>query len=223
MAKTVFGMPSVGKKTGDDDNSSSDQTLKPNIGVSAETKSAPIAPAKPLATPMAKPVQSSKSEVKSAPIAGRTVFGMPAVKLPTTPAVSQIPEKKTPPQPAYSPTQSLTATGPRGAAVAGTGQKDIKDKSAFKATMLGMAAIRPDSQPPAADETTPLTADDNEKQVLTAAPMSKEIRSSIATPPQDIPVTEEPESSKSDASLTNNAIDSQPKKKKKKKKRSKHK
>lgn len=163
MAKTVFGMPALGKKTKDDDNTEKE----PDKAASSTSAYAPFASPKsgpgksdPGAVPMAAPVSTSASKPaeKRVPAdANRTMFGMPAMKLPSQ-APPKASEPSSPPdepdephreesrapekvEPMYAETQEVQA-GPRGAAV-GVGGGRPK-KAAFKATVVGMAAPKPE-------------------------------------------------------------------------------
>jgi hypothetical protein len=183
MAKTVFGMPGVGNKPGDDDNTSKESTAASG-SASSSTQSpnktplvSPSRPnvAKPVSAPMARPMGPASGG--GAPAAGnRTVFGMPAVKVPVQsqpPAARPVVQEtaKDELRPMYSPAQSLSTTGPRGAAVAKPSES--QDKAAFKATMVGMAAVRP-------EDGTPSWAPD--AAGAAAPPMEMN-----ATPPRGIP------------------------------------
>lgn len=147
MAKTVFGMPGAGKEQKGGDavapqgtpGAQSGQALPQKKG---EEKKVPKAP--PIAAPMAKPApktdggQASPKSGPPGPSGNKTMFGMPAMKLPqqqrTTPASAgppvQLHEKAQAPatveQDARQPLSPL-------------GAQNTAD--AFKATELGMSPV----------------------------------------------------------------------------------
>ncbi len=173
MAKTVFGMPGVGKKIEGGDaiapggtpgakqkgalpQKSGKETSTPEKEPPRETskplaaESKPSMP-KPAAAPMAKPAAAPMAKPAAAPTpkpaaakskAGnaKTMFGMPAMKLPSTPGGS--PTQTTPPaEPLATPSQPKTpAAKPAGGA----------ENDAYKATVLGMVAVDPSVIPQAA-------------------------------------------------------------------------
>jgi len=107
MAKTVFGMPAKGADTQD-----TGKGLTPTKSTAAKSD------ATPMATPMAKPISTGPAPQKKPGAAAKTMFGMPAMKLPVTPG------KATPQKPPAEP-QSAAAETPPG-------------DDAYKATMMGM-------------------------------------------------------------------------------------
>jgi hypothetical protein len=150
MAKTVFGMPGLSKKTAADGKAEK----APNKPEHSASTSIPLASPKsgpgtvPMASP-ASPFARQTAEKQRMPADGsRTMFGMPAVKLPlgaSSPASTPEPKKEPrPPEeaaPMYADTLELQA-GPKGAAVGPGGRPE--NKAAFKATVLGMTAVKPE-------------------------------------------------------------------------------
>lgn len=153
MAKTVFGVPGVGKKPeggggavapGGTPGAKSSGGLPQKSGMQSLSKeklapkTAPVSSpkpvaakpktpqmAKPMAVPVAKPVAGAAPK-GGAPAEGKTVFGMPAMKLPSTP----------PPEPAEQPPAPAPEV-PQEQAPA--------DADAYNATVLGMAAVEPNA------------------------------------------------------------------------------
>lgn len=156
MAKTVFGMPGVGKqKTGGGDavapegspgakpggsgglpqKSGKEQPrspLKPAQpqGAASEPEKKPSVP--PLAKPSSPPQAASPPGAKGPPAGGKTMFGMPAIKLPGQPGGPPAPGDSTQPIGA-----AHLATGP---AAPNAPAASTEEDDAFKATVLGMAA-----------------------------------------------------------------------------------
>ncbi len=193
MAKTVFGMPGVGSKPGDD-NTSKDSAATPNAAGTSGSPApnapsqgrAPVAsPNRPgmarpqgaqAAMPMARPVGGGGAGV---PIAGgKTVFGMPAVKVPVKSQPPAAPPEEES-RPMYAATESLSATGPRGAAVAKAAAAG--QNQAFKATMVGMAAMRP-------EDGTPSNSPDFSLDAMVSSVPPGALTS---TPPGDVPAIDD--------------------------------
>ncbi len=208
MAKTVFGMPGVGKKP-EGESASADPTKAANPTASPT--------AKPAGAPMAKPMSAPLSAEKPAAGDGaRTMFGMPAVKLPIQTANTEPPgpvapeEKKEKLQPMYAETQAISAVGPRGASMPAGGETD--DKLAFKETMLGMAAIRPDSVPPTSAPPPPSSTEPPKQDLGSTPALGMRAASATVSTPAAAPASTPSET----PSVDGDSVAAPEKKKKKK-------
>ena len=167
MAKTVFGVPGIGDKSRETAGDAvapggtpgaqprekmpqkSGKELSPPSGAEAAAPNKPEVPkpaaptgtpeatkpaggpvmAKPMAPPMATPAAPAKAPGPSGAGGGKTVFGMPAMKLP-----EQQPERA-PTEPADAPWSDGQDSAEPEAKV------EPKEGDAYKATVLGMAAV----------------------------------------------------------------------------------
>jgi hypothetical protein len=160
MAKTVFGIPGV------NDKSSEGSPVAPG-GTGPSPATVTPAKAAPMANPVtAKPVPASTAAPAATQGgAAKTVFGMPAVKLPTGA-----------PAPAPAPASaSSTAAAPAAAAP--------KGDDAFGATMIGAPAMTQDNiqaSVEAAREATRSAADS--KMTTDSSPAAMEKSESAPTP-----------------------------------------
>jgi hypothetical protein len=163
MAKTVSGMRGAGNKPYDRPATKTGGSMSGGGGSGGtsqyKAKTAPkekkAAMAKPVKAPMVSPAPLSKSKEAEKTEDGdervKTVFGMPAMKLPagaakkeTQKAKEAIPYTQEEPLNPLGKTQALSATA-RGASVPAPPSDD--SKFAYNETVLGMAAVRPESQP----------------------------------------------------------------------------
>lgn len=172
MAKTVFGIPGVNEK------SIGGAPVAPQ-GTGPMPAAAP-APAPepepvPMVAPMAKmPAAGPVAGAKSA-AANRTMFGMPAMKLPVaTPAAEPAPVPIATPAPAPAPSAAPATESP---------------DDAFKATMLGMPAMDLESLSANPAEQPVAAARDTEP---TTAPASSTAPQTIPAPASSVPATASP-------------------------------
>lgn len=155
MAKTVFGMPGAGKQ-----NAGGGDAVAPDGSPGAEQRggglpqksgmeklkqpSKPtakplVAAPPPLAKPSSPPAAASPGK-KEVPAGGKTMFGMPAMKLPVQPGSAPIPPGSGPsPAATPKPAPKETATPPLP-----NPAPELDQNEAFNATVLGVAA--PDLQ-----------------------------------------------------------------------------
>ena len=160
MAKTVFGMPGIGNKkpgdatapdkrpgatadTGPAENSGQGSQGGTSKGTtpSKSVKKGPVM-AKPVSAPMAKPMSAKPSQSAKPDAGAKTMFGMPAMKLPAGGALPTAEAERR----GLAATQAVPATqGARpsgaGARPSGAGVPAVEDGDArFQETVLGMAA-----------------------------------------------------------------------------------
>ncbi|MCP4604081.1 MAG: hypothetical protein GY847_26760 [Proteobacteria bacterium] len=182
MAKTVFGMPGVGnelegggdvvapggapgakqkgelpQKSGKETPTPEKETMEESSKPSAKQSDPPLV--KPAAVPAANPPGGQAGD-------GKTMFGMPAMKLPLTPGASP---KGTKP----SATTMATPSQPPGAQSKTPSSKPgAPEDDAYKATILGMAAVTPSTggetapydeveTSPETDQSSPVVQDGN--------------------------------------------------------------
>ncbi len=137
-----------------------DVSAKPEGAVKPETPAQPEAPkpaggpmmAKPVTPPMAKPAAAAPAAKPAAPGGGgaKTMFGMPALKLPEAPGEAQAGMGGSSTEPAKAPWE-----GPKDAAEP-EAPAASKEGDAYKATVLGMSAVNlPDELGVAEEETIP--------------------------------------------------------------------
>ena len=169
MTKTVFGMPGLGKqpsKEGEPNTRASTTSGGGSEGSpkkGAGAKPGTPAMAKPVNPPMARPTAGAAQSGAAAPNGGaKTVFGMPALKVPkkqpeaaSTPnSPAQKPDVPKYTESAYGETQAISALHARGVSVPAAPPSGGDDKLAFTETVLGLAAVSPPDESPA---TTPST------------------------------------------------------------------
>lgn len=183
MAKTVFGMPGAGKEQKGGDavapqgtpGAQSGQALPQKKG---EEKKVPKAP--PIAAPMAKPApktdggQASPKSGPPGPSGNKTMFGMPAMKLPVQQGASPAPAGP-PVQPkesaAVPPSQQFHEEAQAPATVEQDARQPLpplgaqNTADAFKATELGMPPVGiSDAPEPLEEEPAPQSALENDAE-----------------------------------------------------------
>jgi hypothetical protein len=125
------------------------EAAKPEVPNKPETPKSAGSPmmAKPVAPPMAKPATPAKPAAQGA-AGGKTMFGMPALKLPEAPGGAQMEPGGAPTEPAKAPWEGQQDAAEPDAKV------ESKAGDAYKATVLGMAAVDVPSGLAAAEEDT---------------------------------------------------------------------
>lgn len=207
MAKTVFGMPGAGEKSkgGDAVAPGGAPGAKSSAGLpqksgkepqQAEEKQGTIKQAamakpeepakKPSKAPMAVP--STAKPVTPKPAGGKTMFGMPAMKLPVKPAEPAQPQSaRGATQPvAAQPAQPQGRTTPVGlqvpdtepvAAKGGTVEAPAMTEDAYKATVVGVGAVTPSKIPPTEERGQPAqTAPQQAYEAASPQPKEDEAR-----------------------------------------------
>lgn len=203
MAKTVFGMPGMGNKLPGDGKKPSG-SVEGQTGGSPSQQSKPAdetasaqgpAMAKPVNVPMAKPADAPKPDPAPAPAeqaegSAKTMFGMPAMKLPKqTPPAARPPSVES--SPGLAATQAVPAARPAGSSGAGLpGASSQGEDMGFNATVLGVAVNAPTAAQPA------LTADvPSEPSVGTPSADTDPASMDIVQEDFEAPVSTPPEAS----------------------------
>ncbi len=177
MAKTVFGMPGLGNKApgdakkpsgtaGDQSGGAPSQQSNPNSKGAASSTTGAKGPAmaKPVNTPMAKPAAAKPAPADTSEGSAKTMFGMPAMKLPKQNAPAAAPPAEEP-SPSLAATQAVPAAKPAGGDGAGIPRtQDLGEGLGFNATVLGVAVNAPTAAQPA------FTADAADEPPMEAPP-----------------------------------------------------